>query len=155
MADVEADKPQKRIEALRSILKQAADRDEELKRGLETLATDLLTEMGADATSPVWAEAKAADGERQVDERFVMADGWLRGDLVVEVAPDQKITVGLMIRRGAHDTHDVGVQREPSQTVVIDPPDEKDRAAAREKIFERIFDYLERQVRQRVAFPRK
>jgi hypothetical protein len=155
MADEKPETSEKRIDALRAILTQAAERDEELKTGLMKLATEFLTKMGAGATALEWAEQKGAHGERQLDEHFVMADGWLRGELVVEVTPDEKFSVILMIRRAEHGTHEVGVQKEPSQTVVVDPPEEKDRAAAREKIFTRIFDHLERQIRQRVALPAK
>jgi len=112
-----------------------------------------LKELGCDDTTPAWAEIKAADKERQVNPRFVMADQWLRGDLVITVTPEQTFVVGLLIREGPHKTHEAGTLLQRSQTLIIDPPDPSDRATARKKFFDRVFASLEVQLRDRVALP--
>jgi hypothetical protein len=144
---------EKRIDQLREILAKAAARDEVLLNALETFAVDLLKDLGEDDKPPVWAEIKAARGEHQVNPHLLMQDGWLRGDLVVEVAPDAKFVIGLRMSTTRDGTHDVGLVKEMSHSAIIDPPDEKDRAGARTKLFERIFACLELDVRRSVAFP--
>jgi len=143
----------KRIDQLRDILAKAAARDEELGQALETFAADLLKELGVDDRPPVWAEIKAAKGEHQVNEHLVMQDGWLRGDLVLEVTPDAKFAISLRMSTTKDGTHDVGMVKETSYSAIIDPPDEKDRAAVRKKLFERIFSTVESEVRHSVALP--
>lgn len=144
---------EKRIDELREILSKAAARDQDLQHELETLGGDVLKELGFGDEPPVWAEIKAADKERQVSPHFVMEDRCLRGDLVFTVTPDQTFVIGLLIREAAHQTHEVGLRLERSKTVIIDPPDPKDRAAARKKLFDEIFANLEGHVRARVALP--
>jgi len=144
---------ERRIDQLREILARAAARDEDLQRTLATLAADLLKELGEDEGLPVWAEIKASKGERQVSEHFVMQDGWMRGDLVFEVDPDNKLMMSLRMRATKDKTHDVGMTNEMSYSAVIDPPDEKDRVGARKKSFERVFTHLESEVRRGVALP--
>ena len=142
-----------RIDDLRKILSQAAARDEELQHGLQALAGECFEAFGCEDKSPVWAEIKASDKERQVSEHFVMLDRWLRGDLVFEVTPDRKFVVSLLIRQAAHQRHEVSLRTELSQSVVIDPPDEKDRAKAHGTLFGRIFADLEGHVRESVTLP--
>jgi hypothetical protein len=144
---------EKRIDQLREILTKAAARDRELQGALETFAADLMNDLGGDDKPPVWAELKAAKGEHQVNEHLAMQDGWLRGDLVIEVAPDAKFVIGLRMCTTKDGTHDVGLAKESSYSAIVDPPDEKDRAATRKKLFERIFSCLEIEVRQSVALP--
>jgi hypothetical protein len=143
----------KRIDELREILTKAAARDAELQQALETLAGDLLKELGGDDKPPVWAEIKAADRERQITPTFVMEDMWLRGDLVIAVTPEQKFVVSLVIRDAPQGRHEAGSQLSRSQTVIIDPPEPTDRDKARKKFFDGIFANLEGQVRARVALP--
>jgi hypothetical protein len=143
---------EKHIDELREILAKAAARDVDLQHGLEDLARGIAEELGADKP-PVWAEVKAALGERQVNEHFVMKDKWLRGDLVFEVAPDRSFTVSLLIRQAANQTHEVVVNKALSQSAVIDPPDEKDRAVARKKILDRVFIVLANLIRESVDLP--
>jgi hypothetical protein len=143
---------EKRIDDLREIVSKAAARDAELQRELETLASDLVKELGDDKP-PVWAEIKAEGGARQLGPHMIMQDKWVRGDLVFEVTPEQKFVVGLQIREAGHGKHEVCVHNEPSRALTIDPPDEKDRAEARKKLFDQVFEYLERKVRESVAFP--
>ncbi len=144
---------EKHIQDLREILAKAAARDEELERELQAIAAELLEHLGADDKTPVWAEIKAGDHERQVGPHFVLADKWFRGDLLIMVAPDKTFVVSLMIRQAAKGTHEVTLRSELSQTVTLDPPDEKDRAKAHEKLFEHVYNDLEAQVRQSVALP--
>jgi hypothetical protein len=149
-----AEKAEKPIDQLRGILARAATRDQELEKNLTALAADLLKDFGFEDKAPVWAELKPADGERALDEHFVMQqDNWLHGDLVLEVAPGKTFVVSLMIREAPHHTHEVAVRNQVSQTIVIDPPEEKDRAEHRKKLFERIFGSLEGQVRRSVSLP--
>ena len=54
-----------------------------------------------------------------------MQDGWLRGDLVIEVAPDAKFVIGLRMCTTKDGTHDVGLAKESSYTAIVDPPDER------------------------------
>jgi hypothetical protein len=144
---------EKRIDQLREILVKAAARDRELQRTLEALAADVLEELGGDNKLPVWAEIKAGEAERQVNPHFVMQDGWLRGDLVFEVAPDTKLMTSLRMRTTKNKTHEVGLATEMSYSMLIDPDDEKDREGARKKLFGHIFGSLEGQVRRRVGLP--
>jgi hypothetical protein len=144
---------EQRIDQLREILARAAARDEELRNALETFAVDLLKDLGMGDTPPVWGTLEAAKGEHQVDEHFVIQGAWLRGDLLLEVAPKTTLLVGLRICTTKDGTHDLGLVREASHSAIIDAPDEKDRAATRKKLFDRIFATLEGEVRQSVAFP--
>jgi hypothetical protein len=143
---------EKRIDQLREILTKAAARDKELEGALETFAADLMKDLGDDKP-PVWAELEAAKGEHQVNEHFAMKDGWLRGDLVIEVAPEAKFVIGLRMSTTKDGRHEVGMTKEASHSAIVDPPDEKERAAARKKLFEHIFASLEGEVRQSVALP--
>jgi hypothetical protein len=61
--------------------------------------------------------------------------------------------IGLRMCTTKEGTHDVGLAKESSYTAIVDPPDAKDRAATRKKLFERIFSCLELEVRQSVALP--
>ncbi len=142
-----------RIDQLREILTKAAARDQELEKALQALAADVLRALGADEV-PVWATIEAGEGERQVTPQFVMQDGWLRGDLVVEVAPEMKLVTSLRMHTSKDKTHEVGLASEMSYSVVIDPRDEKDRVAARSKLLEHVFGSLESQVRKIAGFPR-
>jgi hypothetical protein len=102
---------------------------------------------------PALGQLEASKEEHQVDDHLAMQDGWLRGDLVIEVAPDAKFVIGLRMCTTKDGTHDVGLAKESSYTAIVDPPDEKERAAARKKLFECIFSCLELEVRQSVALP--
>ena len=144
---------EKRIDDLREILSKAAARDRDLQHELEALGGDVLKDLGFGDEPPVWAELKAAERERQVSPHFIMEDRWLRGDLTFAVTADQTFVVGLVIRETASHTHEVGLHLARSRTTLIDPPDPKDRAAARKKLFGDIFASLEVQVRTRVALP--
>src|SRR5271154_973164 len=57
---------EKRIDDLREILSRAAARDEDLQRGLQTIAGELFEELGCDDKSPVWAEIEATEREHRV-----------------------------------------------------------------------------------------
>lgn len=144
---------EKRIDDLREILSQAAARDQDLQHELETLAGDVLKDLGFGDEPPVWAEIKATERERQVSPHFVMEDRWLRGDLTFAVTHDQTFVLGLVIREAGHQTHEAGLQLVRSKTILVDPPDPKDRAAARKKLFDEIYASLENHVRTRVALP--
>jgi hypothetical protein len=61
--------------------------------------------------------------------------------------------IGLRMCTTKVGTHDVGLAKESSYTAIVDPPDAKDHAATRKKLFERIFSCLELEVRQSVALP--
>jgi hypothetical protein len=141
-----------RIEELREIISQAAARDAELQKTLEGLAAELLKDLGC-AEPPVWAELKASDTGRQVSPVFIMEAYWLRGDLKITVTPEQVCVVQLVIRNVSDGQHEVGLERERSQVVIIDPPDEKHRADAKKKLFHTISLDLEQQIRRRLAFP--
>jgi hypothetical protein len=141
----------KRIDELREILAKAAARDADLERAMEALLGDLREALGGDERTVVWGEIKAGDGERQASAHFVLQpDAWLRGDLVVELAPEQRFVVSLMIRQAANGTHEIGLPSQPSQVGVLDPPDEQARAKARAKLFDHVFANLETQVRRGV-----
>ena len=144
---------EKRIDQLRDILTSAVARDRELESALETFATDIMKDLGGDDTPPVWADLEAAKGEHQVNDHFAMQDGWLRGDLVIEVTPDARFLLGLRMCTTKDGTHDVGLLNEASYSATVDPPDERHRAGARKKLFERIFSHLELEVRRSVALP--
>ncbi len=141
-----------RIGKLHEILSQAAARDGELVHELEELGVELLKDLGDDKP-PVWGEIKATGTERQVTPHFVMQDKWMRGLLLFDLSPDKRVFTSLQMRQAAHGRHEVGTHDEPSRTVVINPPDEKDRAEARKKLFDQIYGNLEGQVRESVAFP--
>jgi len=142
-----------RIEELRAIVSKAAERDRDLLSVLRELGAAIVKELGCDDPDPVWGELRAGAGELQQGTHFILADKWLRGDLVVAVTPELTFPVGLAVREAKNHTHEATLNIERSQTMVIDPPDEKDRAAAHKKFFERVFANLESQVRSRVALP--
>jgi hypothetical protein len=143
---------EKRIDDLREILAKAAARDGELVHTLEELGAELMKALGDD-DPPVWGEIKATGLERQVNEHFVMENKWVRGALVFDLAPDKRFIANLQIRQVAHGKHEVGTHDEPSRTIVIDPPDEKERADAKKKFFDQVIGNLETQVRDSVAYP--
>jgi hypothetical protein len=141
------------VEALRDIFAKAAARDEVLVHVLEDLARDIAQRLHLDDKPPEWATLHAVDKEIQITEHFVLTEQGLRGDLVIEVMPDQKFSVGMFVHETHKKTHEVSLLRERSQTVVIDPPEEKEREENREKFFQRFYANLESQVRDRVALP--
>jgi hypothetical protein len=143
---------EKRIDDLKEILAKAAARDGELVHTLEGLGTELMKALGSDEP-PVWGEIKATGAERQLNEHFIMENKWVRGALLFDLAPDKRFIANLQIRKAAHDKHEVGTHDEPSRTIVIDPPDEKERAEAKKKFFDQVIGNLEVQVRDSVDFP--
>jgi hypothetical protein len=88
-----------------------------------------------------------------VNDHLAMQDGWLRGDLVIEVAPDARLLLGLRMCTTKDGMHDVGLVNEASYSAIVDPLDERHRAGARKKLFERIFSHLELEVGRSVALP--
>jgi hypothetical protein len=141
-----------RLDQLRDLVSRAAARDADLQHALEALAVDTLKDLGAGDDPPVWAEIEVADKARRVGPSFVLADGWLQGELVIPVSPEQTCAVGVLLRGVAHQQHEACLRGELSRTLVIDPVDPKARAAARQKFADHFFDALVQQIRTRVAF---
>jgi hypothetical protein len=141
------------LDRLREIISRAAARDGDDQRALEAFATDFLKEVTRQDTLLVWAPLPAGKGERQMGDHFVrLPHGWLRGDLVVHVAPERDLVLNLQIHSTKDGTHEVAVTTAPSQTTIIDPPDADKRKETRDKLYALLVAGLESQLRAQLVF---